>query len=511
GAPRVVGHDGDSQSDLRTVGRSTIELMSSLGHAKRLWGFALRISIVSHDPGRSLPTAVLAALPPRLRQVAEGMKAEPTVVAKEVLALTVAQIHKLLDQAEMALEHALRGVHSGIYVFVDKIDQALRGVSKEAWIAMQAGLMEAAWDLMNTNPHVKVFATIREEAFSAYESDIKTNLFGATTRIRYSRADLRHMLERLTTYYEGLPLRDFLTLDVVSAVGSGQTESAFDFLYRHTLGRPRDFVIVASEISRRRGELDERTFKNIVQDTCSAILIANVFDEMRVFLEVLGDRQARIRFLSLLPFPAMTREDLIEVWCRYHGVAREYFDNYARDSGDAFHPFRELHDCGLLGVINSDMGSGERSQSFKQPHHPLDAHRFDLPASEMYLLHPSLLALMQRQGLQDGFQILRDVVVGHSRPWSPLSAALTNIQRELVRAENGAGGPRGVSHSLRVILEDVARRVHAGEPMGRVLSETATSANYEALLQRLESIGWDELHLALLEVFSTETAVTREG
>ena len=37
--------------------------------------------------------------------------------------------------------------------------------------------------MMNANSHIRVFATIREEAFVNYESDVKSNLFGATTRL----------------------------------------------------------------------------------------------------------------------------------------------------------------------------------------------------------------------------------------------------------------------------------------------------------------------------------------
>ena len=38
---------------------------------------------------------------------------------------------------------------------------------------------------MSANSHVKVFASIRQEAFVNYQSDIKANLFGATTLLGY--------------------------------------------------------------------------------------------------------------------------------------------------------------------------------------------------------------------------------------------------------------------------------------------------------------------------------------
>ena len=491
----------DLMSDLRTVGKSAVEYMAGLGNAKRLWGFALRMSILSYDPSARLPPSVLSSLPPRLRAVAEGQKAEPTIVAKEVLALTVSQVHQVLDQAEMALEHALRSVHQGVFVFVDKIDQALRGVSREAWIAMQAGLVEAAWDLMNTNAHIKVFATIREEAFSAYESDIKTNLFGATTRIRYSKRDLLDMLERLTAFYEGLPLRDFVTLDVVSAGGSAQSESAFDFIHRHTLGRPRDFVIVASEISRRRGELDERTFKSIVRETCAGILVANVFDEMRVFLEVLGERERRMRLLSSIPFGVLSRDDLVDIWCQFNGVDREYFESYTRGTDDVFHPFRELYDCGLLGVVSSGADSASKIQQFKQPHHPMDAYRYDLPRSEVYLLHPSLHALMRRLGIQDNYHGMRNILVGQDLPWRIYDGLAVSIQRELLRVAKG--DERGVGRPVRELLEELDYRLRQGEALQNVSSEIAQRSDFRTLCAELERLEWDDLHLALLNAFGS--------
>lgn len=497
----------DLMSDLRTVGKSAVEYMSHLGNTKRLWGFALRLSIVSYSTRISLPPAVLVTLPPRLKAVAEGQKAEPTIVAKEVLALTVSQMHQVLDQAEMALEHALRSVHQGVYVFVDKIDQALRDVSREAWIAMQAGLVEAAWDLMNTNAHVKVFATIREEAFSVYESDIKTNLFGATTRIRYSKQDLQEMLERLTSYYEGIPLQDFVTLDMVSA-GGARAESVFDFLFRHTLGRPRDLVIVASEISRRRGELDERVFKDIVRETCAGILVANVFDEMRVFLEVLDERQRRIRFLSSIPFGALTREDLVEVWCKFHGVTSGSFDAYSRGNTEVFHPFRELYDCGLMGVVKAPFDASHKTQQFKQPHQPIDVYRNDLPHSEIYLLHPSLHALMRRMGIDDSYHGMRNIVVGQDLVWNDHDALVVMIQRELFRAVKG--DDRGMTRPIRELLEELDTRVQSGEMLSRICAEIADRSSFKALCDELERLRWDDLHLALLSAFVSESAQTRQ-
>src|SRR5204862_6150296 len=113
-------------------------------------------------------------------------------------AVTARQCRHALDARDRSLARRLRALHCGVFILIDKLAQALRRLPRAAWVHMQAGMIEAAWDLMNANRHIKVFATIRDEAFSGYESDIKTNLYGATSSLRYAKAELRELLEKLT-------------------------------------------------------------------------------------------------------------------------------------------------------------------------------------------------------------------------------------------------------------------------------------------------------------------------
>lgn len=493
----------DLMGDLPNVNKACQTLMESLATAKRLWGLALRLSTLSHHPDPAAMRDALAALPARLREVAEGRRTAPTVVLKEILQLTPSQIHKLLDETELPLEHAVRGLHHGVMFFIDKTDQALREVSREAWVAMQAGLVEAAWDLMNTNAHVKVFATVREEAFSTYESDLKTNLFGATTSIRYTKGELRQMLERLTAFYEGLPLRDFVTMDVVTATGGHHTEGVFDYLYRHSLGRPRDLVILASALSRARAELDERTLKRVVHETSAGILVSNVFDEMRTFLDVLVDRQNRARFLAALPYPVLSEDDLVDAWCRYHGLERGYFDAHGRTAAGVFHPFRELFDCGLLGVLE-EQDEGLPRQAFKQPHQPMRLDRFELPRSSVYLLHPSLQALIAGLG-QGNLRPMREVVLGHGLPWPAHYTLHTTLQRELLRATRA---PPDVARAVADMLSTLGRELAAGRPLTAARAHLGDQPAFQELCQRLDALSLDDLHLALLEAFGSELRPT---
>jgi serine/threonine protein kinase/class 3 adenylate cyclase len=491
----------DMMGDLPSMSQPGIDLMSAIDRCKRIWGFGFRLSAVSHHP--SLITAAdnedLQRFPRRLRAMLEGRQVEPTMVVKELLSLSVGQINRVIEETENFLEHKIRSFHSGMYMFVDKLDQALRQFPRAAWVHMQAGMIEAAWDLMNTNRHIKIFATIREEAFASYESDIKTNLFGATATLRYSKHDLRELLEKLTFFYEQLPLRDFVILDVVSSTRGTQSEAAFDFMVRHTLGRPRDLVIVASEISRNRRSLDERTFKRIVQDTSASMLVANVFDEMRVFLEVLCDRDQRTRFLASLPHNVLTHAEVVELWCRFHGVDREYYDLHGHDAAEAYHPFRELYDCGLLGVVARDPGSGRRTQRFRQPHDAVTGSQRQLPRSREYLLHPALEALVVRLTAGGSFTAFRHVVIGHGEPWPRHYGPIVEVQRELARRADRFD--EDTEDAVYELLAQLDGELAVGQPFEDARKAIARSAEFLRLTERLERLGADELHIALLELF----------
>ncbi|WP_106092204.1 P-loop ATPase, Sll1717 family [Enhygromyxa salina] len=502
----------DLMSDLPSVGKAEITLMSELHSCKRMWGFAFRIAALSHHAGVGAGASSderdeLLRIAAPIRAMLEGRKAEPTVVVKQLLALSFGELKQMLDRSESFLEYKIRSLHSPTFIFVDKLDQALRQLPRQAWIAMQAGMIEAAWDLMSTNAHVKVFATIREEAFAEYESDIKANLHGATTALRYTKRDLKDMLEKLTYFYERVHLRDFVRLDHITTTRGARGEQPFDFIYRHTLGRPRDLVIIASEISRNRGApIDEQLFKRVIRETSAGMLVANVFLEMRVFLEILRDRDERGRFLALLRNDILTAEDLIDVWCRFHGFEREYYELHGREAEGVYHPFRELFDCGLLGVVVRDPATGRRSQHFRQPRDAVGGSRRQLPPSPHYLLHPALQALVMQLAGGGGFVPFRHVVIGHQQPWPSYYGRMIEVQRELQR-----GADRGDEDSEDAVFDVLARfdgHVGAGESVEVARHLVAATSAFAELTTRLEHRGWDDLHLALLELFPARRSVS---
>lgn len=267
----------DFMSEMRSLSAKFQSPLSDVSNTKRLWSTSLRIAAVSHHPAEIDRSEAfeLEAFPQRIRRWLAGAKVQPTVVFKELTSLRVSELNRLIDSTENFLDQKMRQIHGGTYFFVDKVDQAIHHLSRDAWIAIQAGLVEAAWEMMNANSHLKVFASIHQEAFTNYQSDIKANLFAATTTLDYSVVDLQALMDQLARCYEGCQsFSDFVGLNVVRHGMRSVPEDSFEYVRRHTCGRPRDIVAVASELSSQRSSLNEKRLREIVKQTSSMVLIS---------------------------------------------------------------------------------------------------------------------------------------------------------------------------------------------------------------------------------------------
>jgi hypothetical protein len=469
----------DFMGNLHTLPASHVTFLSDLVNTKRVWSLALRVSALSHHPGLfdDDDREELEAFPRRLQVWLHGARVEPTVVFKEMLGYSLKELNRLIDRQENFLEQKFRQVHSGTFFFIDKVDQAIRNLPRPAWILTQAGLIEAAWDAMNANGHVKIYASIRQEAFSNYESDIKTNLYGATTILQYSDQELQHLLDQLTKCYEeGKTFKEFIQLDVVRHPWRARAEDSFQYLRRHTLGRPRDLVIVASELSRKQQELSEALYRTLVQETSGTILGPNVFEEMRVFLDCLDDRQERLRFFSLLPHNILTHAEVVKAYYQFNYLDPECapFDHY---SEKLHHPFWELYSAGLLGVVVQDPGGHQKVQKFKQPSDMFHDSQVALPTVDFYLIHPALDWFIRKNRPKDDYHLFQHIVVGHNCPWPNHYGALVETERALFAVDNP-----GLRETVNQVLKKVGVLLEAGQPPAPAME---SSPEWQELKERL--------------------------
>ena len=127
------------------------------------------------------------------------------------------------------------------------------------------------------------------------------------------------------------------------------------------------------------------------------MLVSNIFDEVRVFLNCLGDRDARYRFLAEVPSNILEKADAIRLCETFNGLEPGTLQHFGEESTDIFHPFRDLYFAGLLGVIERDPETETTIQRFRRPHDSLANSATELPDSPVFLIHPALDTFIRAQ------------------------------------------------------------------------------------------------------------------
>lgn len=491
----------DLMSEMRTVSANYETSLADLSVTKRFWSVALRISAISHHKGciASNEEFELKEFPQRFRRWLCGSAVAPSVVFKELTNLSVSQANSLVDDTETFLDEKLRAIHSATCFFVDKVDQAVRERSRDAWINIQAGLIEAAWEIMNANSHVRIYASIRQEAFSNYHSDVKSNLLGATTVLRYTDADLEMLMNRLTSCYESSRgFRDFIGMRVLQHSRRSAPEDSFRFLRRHTFGRPRDLVVIASELSSRRGLLSETKYCEIVRSFSARHLLVGLFDEMRVFLDCLGDPMHRERFLKCLTANILSRRELVEICARFNGIPDVVVLEFGEDSSEIFHPFEDLYLAGLLGIVTAANESERQIQRFRRPDDLVSARGTDLPSSPWYFIHPALSAYIRSVLKGSDFLHFEQMAAGDGLPWhawDPICCEIEKHSRSVTDA------------TLRQFTASVireAREVLSSRTLRSLALLLQALPDWKENLRTLQQTGHEDLVLWIEELASTQ-------
>lgn len=489
----------DFMSEMSLISKNYDTQFTDLSFCKRMWGIALRISILSHHP-ELLPVDQqfeIAEFPSRIQRWMRGAAIEPTVVLKELTNLPVSEVNRLIVCTENFLDELVRRVHASTFIFIDKVDQAVRRLSREAWIHIQAGLIEAAWDLMSANTHIKIFASIRQEAFANYRSDIKANLLGATTMLRYTDDELQSLMDQLSSCYEGADgFRAFVGINVIKHPRRPFPEDSFQYLKRFTFGRPRDFVAIAAELSASQNSLDEQRYCELIKHTSGLSLVPSLFDENKVFLDCLHDRENQARFFALLRTNIMTRAQAVAINREFNGLPADSSLAFDEESPDIFHPFRDLFLAGLLGFAKRD-DQDLQFQRFRQPDDSLSTFSRELPNSSHYFIHPALSEYIQRSRASENFRVIQQILVGEYAPWHSFDPMIFEV--ELALANRGEQDIRDLVHELLSYIK--IAKLSSG--LHSVRTEIDSIQKWQNLTRELTARNHDDLALWLEELIDS--------
>ncbi len=168
-------------------------------------------------------------------------------------------------------------IQNGVALFIDDIDQSIENILLDSklsrsneiytkvWINAQIGIMKAIFSIYRKNHHVKIFATIRSEAWMYFDDNGRENIEEHVVELEYTKSEIKEIFENNIKMMDPADYvksneRDYITrFTGLSYIAHGiiknpqnnnkqVEESVFNYFYRHTFGRPREIVLIGKAI-----------------------------------------------------------------------------------------------------------------------------------------------------------------------------------------------------------------------------------------------------------------------
>jgi hypothetical protein len=331
-------------------------------------------------------------------------------------------------------------IHKQAAVFVDNIDEYLihyinfsylrRNEVHERfvriWHAGQIGAWLALRRLHGINPHIRIFVSIRKEAYqhaARYEPQF-SNLRSFRRELRYRMDDIKQIIENNIAIVPKNDLADRANEDpmlrflgskneFISNAGTVRQERAMDYWIRHCSLRPRDAIVIGKEISligvRRR---NRQEIRNAINSAASE-RVETLFNEVNPFFSALYPEI----FPQVIKSNVLTYDQIVEASTAYTEIAAR---QYGIEGEAAQHPFCALYALGLVGIVQQSRDDPTR---LVQKFAPVGEIAFGqihvLPRAETYLIHPSLSDFITRRNVAFLKELNRHNVIGDELEWRP--------------------------------------------------------------------------------------------
>ncbi len=421
-----------------TLSNEHLSKLQNWEYCKRLWVLTIELCVISYSKVEVMD--ILGDAPDRVKRYNSVLKdligdANPIeYVFNEIISLSESTMSKMVDDISNYIGKRFSEINHGLVLFLDRFDNALETAHDEIWTSIQVGLLEAAWDVMRSNHHIKIYLSIRQEAYAAHRSRNVNAISTSVIKVEYSREELKELVNHLVQFYEGYStLEEFLGFDSFPNTITFRNENVFDFMFRYSIGRPRDFVQFCGELSMCKDsyvDLDTKRMrlKEKVRMVSSATIINSLYDELRMLLKCLRTLECFNAFLVHLEHNVLTYEEL-------KSICKAYNDgnciNDCRNCPSARHPFCDLYNMGLLGIVERHSIGLDVLQKFKTPYE--DFSEGLRGNTEFFLIHPALReyinTLHKTSSINDKYELYVGILVGSDLPWTDKNTELYKINK----------------------------------------------------------------------------------
>ncbi|MEM7694291.1 MAG: hypothetical protein AAF318_07555 [Pseudomonadota bacterium] len=437
------------------LSQDVVALLEVSATWETIWQVAIAIALIKGHRDDKDGSAHLATLSTHFAETAplnnilkNPYVEQPFEIVHTILSSSRSHLFAVLNSASMVTA-AFARMTKATALFIDNVDEYLEHYISnrmyerssfsrqyiDVWHAGQIGLLLALRRLNGINPHVKVFASLRKEAYQAAGKTEPSfaNLRAFAQELRYTRGDIETIIRNNVFAEPKSNLADPKTLDrhdksdaaaavdaftgpaarTVSNSGTGKDEPVLSYWLRHATLRPRDAVAIGAELSKIRPADRTREKMRAVINTVAADRVQTIFSEVAPFFD---DLVPEI-FPRVVSSNVMTREALERAADRYRA---EYSEEFGCADPASLHPFCALYAMGLIGVVLEDRDHpGRLVQDFA----PLGVAPFGdhhiLPMANTYLLHPAFSDYIVSKNVTFLPQVNRHNVIGDGLEWRP--------------------------------------------------------------------------------------------
>jgi len=360
---------------------------------RRLWKFSIMYYVAANFEADVMEKEMLKVI---------MTKNSIGAIASELLNTNNRQhLEKTYSSAARILD-LIQGIKYPVTLFLDRLDQDLtefmsteRGNDEkciELWISAQVGLAEAIYDINSINSHIKIYATLRSESFipEFFDGDLYRNIKNYTTGLMYTKEELREIFITnilLMTKNELVdpnaqdPIQRMLGFTTMShriatnIHGELRSETAFDFIYRHTFGNPREIVQQGKAIFELTSEPEYRGKNEIEKAEQIREIVNNISFEQH------------FRPYSRELIPPFRKNDF-EDFCRYFRCNVISEKEIKNDLEFASY----LYKIGLLGYVKENITDKESTgqQKFLSAGQHMFVDNPLLPRARYYITHPAI-------------------------------------------------------------------------------------------------------------------------
>ena len=302
-------------------------------------------------------------------------------------------------------------------------------LSPDIWYQSQIGLLKAVRVLSSLNQHIKVFASIRKEAYLYMKitDPLAIQISGNSVDLKYSKNELRDIFinnikieKRKNLVYpkslDANPIFSFMGFEIIQNSHTNEDENIFDYIYRHTLKRPRDFMLIGSQLV-LINRIDDLEIKKVV-NTCATDIALGYITEVAPHIDI---DVTKFNDLYKLIETNIIPKKKIKVICSQFN-SKISCEKECKNCSQ-IHVFCNLYKIGLIGIMKLDEESNEYYQKFLLPGEMTFAEPGILPQSPYYLIHPVLNKLIYDKNKE---YYIDTTIVGDGREWKTVKKKLNS-------------------------------------------------------------------------------------